>query len=131
MVGRGFWIEWCSVHEFKGPSPYVEGHILTPQLSPSLHHATQSDVGKWAPHICIDLDTLHTASLRRSSDSAWGVGKVVTVVYAHTDVVGFLLFRYACLPHIVGIEAYSQALRTGHRLSDCGPLHLHGHAMRI
>ena len=100
MIGRSFWIQGCVIHKFKGPSPYVEGHILTPQLSPSLHHATESNVGKWAPHVCIDLDTLHTASLRRSSDSGWGVREVVTVVKRSpsNDVVGFLLFRYACLP---------------------------------
>lgn len=132
MIGRGFWIEWCSVHEFKGPSPYVEGHIITPQLSLSLHHATQSDMGKWAPHICIDLDSFHTASLRRRSHAAWASERSSLWSNAHNDVIGFLLFRYACLPHIAGTEAYSsQALRTGHRRSNCGPLHLRGHAMRI
>jgi hypothetical protein len=64
MVGRGFWIKWCSVDKLKRPSPYIEMDILTLQLSPALNDTVESDMGKRAPNVCEGLDDVHVLSIR-------------------------------------------------------------------
>jgi len=63
VPGRHIGIERRSVHEFQWPGPYVEGYILPPHLSSSIDHATQSDMGKRAPHVRVDLNGLHAWTL--------------------------------------------------------------------
>jgi hypothetical protein len=61
MVGRSFWIKRCSVDEFKRPCPDVEIDIITFQLSSTLNDTAESDMRKRAPHVCVDLDDVHTS----------------------------------------------------------------------
>ena len=59
MVGGGFWIQGCSVDEFKRPGADVETHIVTFHLSSTRNDTAESDMRKRAPHVCIDLDDVH------------------------------------------------------------------------
>jgi hypothetical protein len=61
MVGRSFWIKRCSVDEFKRPRPDVEKDIFTLQLSSTLDDTEESDIRKRAPHVCVNLDDVHTS----------------------------------------------------------------------
>ena len=61
MAGRSFWIKRCSVDEFKRPCPDVEKDIFTLQLSSTLDDTEESDIRKRAPHVCVNLDDVHTS----------------------------------------------------------------------
>jgi hypothetical protein len=60
-----FGIKWFSVDKFERPGPYVEEDILMLQESPTFSDTTESDVGKWTPHICVHFNDSHALSICR------------------------------------------------------------------